>query len=764
MIKAFISHSSEQKQFVLDLVEILGRDYCIVDCYNFNSAYQTINEIYDKIDKSTVFVLLLSKASLSSEWVKEEIRYVREKLEPGCLERFWPFIIDENLSIEECPEWMKKDKCFNLKKFKSCKILAHDIEQKFRRIIWSKNPKRKQLETLMVGRNKDIDNFENIYQSARGMNLRALVISGRDGVGKDMFISKCLDKIGGYDAESTPFYINLGNKEGIENFIIQLNLITRTYDETQLMTVLGGNTSEKTSSAANLVNELLNTNSVISINDDLSCVLPNRKLADWLIDLVEKSNIANKLGLFIKSHKILDSFSEIEHPFFGHINLSPLDSKDRLKLFYSLLRIYNLTDISEEDVKWFVGKLLLSPSQLVKAVEALSCKPLAFVKKDINTLISWGDMQINPMVEHFFQDEESKHILIILSKLDFVSYEILENIFEESIIEVMEKMDEMIDFGIVSVFGPQEQFFRLDHYLSDYIKRCHIKLPYDLDNLLNEVLEEKIASSNITEDVSVYLYDKKRQILSGKGKPEDFLIPSVVVTSVMEIYNNQDYKQVIKLCDLVLNDVHNYFPDQERELRYWLCLALARTTNKQRFFEEVQHFRGTDYFFLRGFYHRNAMEYSQAEKCFNEALEKSPNLQRAKREKVTALLAQKKYEQALGLAKENYENNPENSYQIHGYFRCLVRKTPLIKEDVDMLKHLMAAMQKNLSDKQEELYTAMDIEFRYFVSHDSPSDMIKLINNALSIFPNSINVKRAAQPFKLHQSIIFKEESFPEEC
>lgn len=763
MIKAFISHSSEQKQFVLDLVETLGRDYCIVDCYNFSSAYQTINEIYDKIDKSTVFVLLLSKASLSSEWVKEEIRYVRDKLEPGCLERFWPFIIDENLSIEECPEWMRKDKCFNLKKYKSYKILAHDIEQKFRRIIWSKNPKRKQLETLMVGRNKDIDNFENIYQSARGMNLRSLVISGRDGVGKDMFISKCLDKIGGYDAESTPFCINLGNKEGVENFIIQLNLITRTYDEMQLMTVLGGSTSEKTSSAANLVNELLNTNSVLSINDDLSCVLPNRKLADWLINLVEKSDMVNKLGLFIKSHKILDSFSETEHPFFGHINLNPLDSKDRLKLFYSLLRIYNLTDISEEDAKWFVGKLLLSPSQLVKAVEALSCKPLALVKKDIDTLISWGDTQINPMVEHFFQDEESKHLLIILSKLDFVSYEILENIFEERIIEVMEKMNEMIDFGIVSVFGPQEQFFRLDHYLSDYIKRCHIKLPCDLDNLLNEVLEKKIASSNITEDVSIYLYDKKKQILSGKGKPEDFLIPSVVVTSVMEIYNNQDYNQVIKLCDLVLNDVHNYFPDQERELRYWLCLALARTTNK-RFFEEVKHFRGTDYYFLRGFYHRNAMEYSQAEKYFNEALEKSPNLQRAKREKVTVLLARKKYEQALGLAKENYESNPENSYQIHGYFRCLVRKTPLIKEDVDMLKQLMAAMRKNLSDKQEELYTAMDIEFRYFVSHDSPSDMVTLIDRALSLFPNSINVKRAAQPFRLHQAIILKEESFPEEC
>lgn len=88
MIKAFISHSSEQKQFVLDLVETLGRDYCIVDCYNFNSAYKTINEIYDKIEQSTVFVLLLSKAALDSEWVNEEIRYAKEKLEPRSLDRF----------------------------------------------------------------------------------------------------------------------------------------------------------------------------------------------------------------------------------------------------------------------------------------------------------------------------------------------------------------------------------------------------------------------------------------------------------------------------------------------------------------------------------------------------------------------------------------------------------------------------------------------------------------------------------------------------
>ena len=75
MIKAFISHSSVQKDFVRELVDTLGRDYCIVDCYNFAPAYKTMDEIFRKIEQSTVFVLLISRDSLDSDWVKEEIRY-----------------------------------------------------------------------------------------------------------------------------------------------------------------------------------------------------------------------------------------------------------------------------------------------------------------------------------------------------------------------------------------------------------------------------------------------------------------------------------------------------------------------------------------------------------------------------------------------------------------------------------------------------------------------------------------------------------------
>lgn len=763
MIKAFISHSSKQKEFVKELVDILGRNFCIVDCYDFEPAVKTINEIYKRIEQSSVFVLLLSKESLESDWVDKEIKYAKSKLAVEDYARFWPYIVDKDLKVEDCPDWIKTDQCFNLKTFKSPIMLARDIDQKFRRIVWDRDPKRKKVETLMVGRNSDIDDFESIFQSSRGLKLKSLVVSGRNGVGKDMFISQCLQKTG-YAVETDPYTISLDNNEGVENFIIQLNAITKTYDEDALLKELGKSAKEKSIVATQLLNTVLESRSTISINDNLACVQANRHLSDWIVDVVENSGMNNQLGLFIKSSKVLHTFEDTNHPSFGHIMLKPLDSKDRTKLFYNLIRIYGIENITEADVQWFVDRLLLSPAQIVRAAEALSKQPVQRVKRDIDSLISWGDGQIKPFVSTFFGDAEKKNLLVILSKLDFVSYEILEKVFEERIIEIMEMLQEMMDFGVVTAFGPNEQYFRLDHYFSDYIKRCRVTLPTDLDILLNDVLEEKIANSNvITADTSVFLYDAKKRIMSGKACHNDFLIPSVVVTSVMEIYYRQDYQSVINVCRAVLNDIHNYYPEQERELRYWLCLALARKSDDS-FFEEVKHLKDADHHFLRGFYHRIATDYSEAEKWLKKALEKNPNLQRAKRELVTVLLAQSKFDSALTMAQENYEKDPDNSYQIQGYFRCLVRKRVKNRDDHQMLAELMEAMKNNLSDKHEELYAAMNIEYQFYVKNLGVSDMIDVINVAESTFPGSINVKRAAQPFKLKQAMIIKAIDYPEDC
>lgn len=762
MIKAFISHSSAQKQFAIDLANSLGHDYCKIDCFNFESAFKSIKEIYKAIEESTIFVLLISKESLNSPWVQEEIQYAKQRLAKEEYERFWPFIIDKSMTIEDCPEWMKKEQCFNLRYFSSPYILARDIEQKFRRIIWSKNPKMKLLETTMVGRNNDIAKFEEKFWSGKGNKLRALIISGRNGVGKETFAKQCMYKVG-YELEHVPYRINMDVKDNIENFIIALNMITCSYDNNGLLNILASSPKEKSKVAVRLLNELYDTRSVVFIEDNMSCVLPNREIPDWLKDVIEDDDLTCQLGLYIQSNIVPNSYIEAELPQVAHISLLPLDKTDRRKLFYSYIRAYDIKNINDDDVEFFTNKLLQSPMQIKQAVEAIKTSSIELAKKDIDHLILLGDKKIAPLMEHY-KEEEQRHLLIIMSRFDFISYDILEDIFGERIKEILETILDMMVYGIVSTFGPSDRFYRLDHYLSDYIKRYKFLLPQDLEIHLNEVLEKKIEDSkDITKDISLYLYETKQRIISGNSCKDNYLIPSIVIKSVMDLYNNEDYKSVIIICDKVIKDSHNYYADVNKELTYLLCLALCRTQNRDRFYEEVRKIEGADYYFLNGFFLRISTDYKRAESFFDKTLSIAPSMQRAKREKVTVLLAQRKYIEALSLAQENFERDSENTYHIYAYFRCLVKKMNLTLEEKNILLVLIDKIKNSYSNKKEELYSAMQIEYKAYVNKISPAQILEMIKIAEKQFPKSINIQRVSHEYKLKQSILNKDIIFAEE-
>lgn len=618
------------------------------------------------------------------------------------------------------------------------------------------------LDTMMVGRNTDISKFEDKFQSIDGINLKALIISGRKGVGKDTFAKQCMNKVG-FPYETEPYRISTKPHENIENFIVYLNMILCRYNDVALKRVLALQPKEKAHEAVTMLNELYETRTVLFINDNLSCILPNRELSEWVNDILTDTDLNNQLGMFIMTPQIPNSYIETKHPQVAHIQLQPLDKKDRRKIFVNCIRAYGLDGITQADIDFFVDRLLQSPSQIIQVAEALSNNiPMPLVKKDINTIVEQGDMSIKPILDSFNEDEQ-RYILIIMSRMDFISYELLEAIFKERIIEAMNTIYNMMEYGIVTSFGPSSQFFRLDHYVSDYIRRCHFIMPIDWENSVNEVLESRITSSNnITEDTSLYLYQLKQQVISGKGNLSGYLIPSVVVSSVMDVYNDKNYPLVVTICDEVLNGVHPYYYDMLRELRYWLCLALCRLQN-ERFFEEVKEMQGADFWFLRGFFNRVGEKYLDAEKCYRKALSFAPNLKRAKRELVTALLAQNRFEPALSLAKENYEQDPDNSYQIHGYFRCLVRKRQINRDENSMLVALLDAMKSNYSDKHEEMFASMNIEYQAYVCHKSPSEMFSIIDEAERRFPNSVNVERASYNYKLRQEIVTTEKAFAED-
>ena len=764
MIKAFISHSSKQKKnFVEPLVELLGRDSCIVDSYDFQAAYESIEQIYSCIDKCSIFVFLVSKDSLESDWCKKELSRAYEKLSNFEQLRFWPFIIDENVKIEDTPEWIHKTKCYNLKYFKTPLALAREIDQKFREIIWQENPYLRKKENLLVGRNRDIDSFEQKYYSSKTSKLRAVIISGRDGVGKEAFATQCLQKIG-RDIETIPFKIDLSPKEGIEDFILGLNSITGTFSKEEMTdNVLTSSVADKSPYAVLLLNDLYNLRTVLFLHDDLCIVLPNRKIPEWFINIINDTTLNNQLGMFIQSRLNPITTIETTNPQLITIPLSPLDKSDRRKLFYQLLYQNGITGLEENDVEEIIEKLNQSPLQLITYANALKTNDVNLVKNDLTYYVELGDNKLKPLFE-LFDDGDEKELLIVLSRFNFVSFNVLERIYGENMYEAQQTIAKLLAHGLASTFGPSGCFIRLDFSLADYIRRNHMVLPKDLELCIDDVLERYLTEdTDIDTDLSVYLINAKTRILRGKATNRDYLIPSVVVKTIVDLYNRQEYRQVITMCKYVLNEFTNYDSEVKREIRFWLCLALCREQKEDDFYQEVKSFEGADYYFLRGFYLRLEGKPDKAQGFYERALKLSPNMQKTKREYVASLLEQRKYDEALDKAKENFESSSENTYHIHAYFRCLIKKMGLSTEEIRILRNLIHMVQQSHSPKKQELVTAMNLEFDIIMGNKSIEQILQDISQAEKQFPNSPNIGRVISEFKYKQGMSHSRHVFRED-
>lgn len=72
MPKAFLSHSSVQKEFVQKIATDL-KTFAIIDSIAFEQGLKNIDEIIQHINNSDLFVIFISATALDSEWVANEL-------------------------------------------------------------------------------------------------------------------------------------------------------------------------------------------------------------------------------------------------------------------------------------------------------------------------------------------------------------------------------------------------------------------------------------------------------------------------------------------------------------------------------------------------------------------------------------------------------------------------------------------------------------------------------------------------------------------
>lgn len=109
MAKAFLSHSSAQKDLVTKISQELGSK-SIIDSKSFEEGMSNLEEILISLDSADLFVLFISEESLNSKWVQEEILIAKEKLNEKIIKRIFPIIIDKTITHNDTriPDWMSQ--------------------------------------------------------------------------------------------------------------------------------------------------------------------------------------------------------------------------------------------------------------------------------------------------------------------------------------------------------------------------------------------------------------------------------------------------------------------------------------------------------------------------------------------------------------------------------------------------------------------------------------------------------------------------------
>lgn len=724
--KVFISHSSVQDKLASQIADCIGRDKMHLDIHDFEKGTDIAEEIEKHIDKSTVFVLLLSDEALDSDWVKKEIGIIRLKMLDEEVADFVPVIVDDKVRVEDSRfdekpfKWTLK---YLIKQVLSPKMVARLVMRRLNQQRFNNDKTAREKEKLFFGRDKDMSELKiKLYEDTTN-SKRAVIVSGLDHVGRKRLLKEfILQTVSDVHEAYLPIKIVLTDSDGIERLLSQLNEYLQIYTEDELLELLKDSQAAM-DIAVDMLNKMANSQERIIIRDEKCIVLGNGKLTDWFVTLLMRKDLYPMIHFFVASKFTPRTGVERNFPCIISRQIAGLDEVNMRALFNAYAKNRKLSP-NPEETNYFLSKMSGFPKQAYVAVDLLAEDGFKMAEKHISQVTDMFYGNFANIISDLENIPHAKDILVLFSKFEFVSGDLLAQVCP---VDIDDAMEEFRKYSLYETFGSTNQYLRLNAGVADYISRNKIELPSSYIAKLRNVTRDLLANmdSSLT-DLSSQLWAIKETLRDPAARSkakEKYLLPPFVLKVIVEEYNKNEDGNVIELVEMLLNGkVRNGYDEINRSIHYWYCCSLCRTKNR-KFHQEVEFFRDTlySYYFLKGFYERHQKHYNDAEEYYRKALDMSNSdgdreyVSKAEHELVIVLTELGKYAEAYELAKMSFERDKKNSYHIEAYFRCIVN-TP--HPDGHLMKELIGRMELTYAKNKDELVPSMKAQYMYYVEHN----------------------------------------------
>lgn len=185
-MKAFLSHSSVDKTFVLTVARQLGRRRVRLDVWEFEAGTKFTESIRAAASGSDVFVLFASRQSLRSLWVKFETEEAEELLRLEVLKTILVLIIDRDTRPSDLPKWMQRGRIEEVFNPNAARRIIEDHLNRLRGL---------EYQPLFMGREDLLREFsEKLIPAPEVLAPHLLVVGGLPGIGRRTFLNRaCRD-------------------------------------------------------------------------------------------------------------------------------------------------------------------------------------------------------------------------------------------------------------------------------------------------------------------------------------------------------------------------------------------------------------------------------------------------------------------------------------------------------------------------------------------------------------------------------------------
>lgn len=181
-MRAFLSHSSRDAEFVHAVTAELGRQYTWLDRQQFGTGDEFLEGMERGLHDSGVFVLFASRAALESVFVAFEVAEARHQAIQRSLDRVLIFLMEPDLSHRDLPAWLRRVQASHAN---APKPVARTIRQALDDLA------RSRQKALFVGRSREIGTLEgHLFPTDGSPAPRIMVLAGLPGVGRRTLLER----------------------------------------------------------------------------------------------------------------------------------------------------------------------------------------------------------------------------------------------------------------------------------------------------------------------------------------------------------------------------------------------------------------------------------------------------------------------------------------------------------------------------------------------------------------------------------------------